>query len=50
MLGYILLAYVGMQIHAPFWYWLVLMIGVVSEIGFFINFAAEEDEEDAWER
>lgn len=49
MLGYILLAYVGTQIHAPFWYWLILMIGLVSKIGFYIGFVAEEDEEDAWE-
>lgn len=46
MLGYILLAYVGAQIHAPFWYWFIVLFGFVSEVGFwFVDFGEDEDSE-----
>jgi hypothetical protein len=41
MIGYALLLYVGVQINAPWWYYLLISVGVLIKIASAIVEAAE---------
>lgn len=44
MLGYILLAILGMRVDVPWWYWVVLCMGLASKLAFYIV----EYDDDCW--